>query len=59
MGEFSPNFDLKNMISIYPKKFLAPKNGSNSPDFTKKKSKSIEFYDRFQWVAKNKEGSFL
>jgi hypothetical protein len=31
-GEFSPNFDLKNMISPYTKDFSWKKN-PNSPDF--------------------------
>jgi hypothetical protein len=33
-GVFSPNFDLKNMISTYTKDFLwEKKNPPNSPDF--------------------------
>jgi hypothetical protein len=34
-GEFSPNFDLKIMISTYTKNF-SPKNGYIEPDFRKK-----------------------
>ncbi len=32
-GEFSPNFDLKNMISTYPQDFAWKKYNTNSPDF--------------------------
>jgi hypothetical protein len=35
-GEFSPNFDLKNMNSTYTKD-LWKNNGPNSPDFKEKK----------------------
>jgi hypothetical protein len=53
LGEISPNFDLKNMVSTYTKdfnKFLKKvawkkKKGRNSPDFHSKKiPKSPEFY---------------
>jgi hypothetical protein len=37
-GDFSPNFDLKNIILTYTKKNLMGKeNGPNSPDFELKK----------------------
>jgi hypothetical protein len=35
-GEFSPNFDLKNMISTYTKDLSWKKNDLNSPDFREK-----------------------
>jgi hypothetical protein len=34
------------------------KEGPNSPDFKEKKSKSPDFDDKFQWVAKNIERFF-
>jgi hypothetical protein len=36
-GEFSPNFDLKNMNSTYTKEFSWQNNGPNSLDFKEKK----------------------
>jgi hypothetical protein len=36
-GEFSPNFDLKIMISSYTKDFSWEKNGPTLPDFEFKK----------------------
>jgi hypothetical protein len=47
-GEFSPNFDLKNMISTYTKDFSMEKKCPNSP----------ESYDNFQKVAKNIKGYY-
>jgi hypothetical protein len=35
-GEFSSNFDLKNMISTNTKDFFHGENDSNSPDFKEK-----------------------
>jgi hypothetical protein len=36
------------------KKKFDEKNGSNSPNFEKKKLKSPDFYNKFQLVAKNR-----
>jgi len=41
-GEFSPNFDLKNMISTSTKDFSPKKKDLNSPE------KLPDFYDKFQ-----------
>jgi hypothetical protein len=55
-GEFSPNLDLKNMISTYIKDFHG-KNGPNSPDFEFLKLQIARvIYDNFQKVAKNIKG---
>jgi hypothetical protein len=44
IGEFSPNFDLENIVSSYRKGFLnGKKNGLNSPDFEEKSLKSPVF----------------
>jgi hypothetical protein len=45
----------KNLISTYTKDF-SWKNGPISPDFEFFFSKSPDFYDKLQWVAKNIEG---
>jgi hypothetical protein len=38
IGEFSPNFDLKDIISTYTKDFFhLKKNGKKLPAFSKKK----------------------
>ncbi len=48
-GEFSPNFDLKNMISTYPQDFAWKKYNTNSPDFQEFFFLSpYFFYDKFQ-----------
>jgi hypothetical protein len=39
IGEFSPNFDLKNMILIYLNKWFLMENGPNSPSFKEKNFK--------------------
>jgi hypothetical protein len=36
-GKFSPNFNVKNMISTYTKDFSWEKSGPNSPNFKLKK----------------------
>ncbi len=55
-GEFLPKFDLKNMLSTYAKDFswkILPKFARFQKE---KNSKSPDFYDKFQYVAKNIEG---
>jgi hypothetical protein len=47
-----PNFDLKNMISTKTKG-LSRKKWINSQDFEQKNFKLLDFYDKFQQVARN------
>ncbi len=53
IGEFSPNFDLKNMISTYRKDFSLVKNGPKIHQFTNSKQFQIArvLFDNFQKVA--------
>jgi hypothetical protein len=51
-AEISPNFDLKNMNSTFTKDF-SMKKMAQIHQISKKKSKSPDFYDEFQQVAKN------
>jgi hypothetical protein len=46
IGEFSSNFDLKNMISTFTKGF-SKKNGPNLLDFHNFFFKLLDFYDKF------------
>ncbi len=55
-GEFSPNFDLKNMISTYTKDFSWKKKRPKFADFEDVFNKSPDFYNKFQQVAKNMKG---
>jgi hypothetical protein len=47
-GKFSPNFELKNMVSTYTKEFFMKKKSKISRFWKKKNSKSQDFYDMFQ-----------
>jgi hypothetical protein len=58
-GEISQNFDLKNMISTYSKDFPWKKKAKFARFLNKKVSRSPGFYDEFQYVAQNIEGSCL
>jgi len=53
-GEFSPTFDLINMISLLS--IFQGKYDPNLSDFKFKISKSPESYHNFQKVVKNREG---
>jgi hypothetical protein len=56
LGEISPNFNLKNMISTYAKDFAWKKMTQIHQIKNKIKSKSPDFYDKFQKVANNIKG---
>ncbi len=48
IGEFSPNFDLENMISTSASDFFMEGNSPNLPNFEKEKNlKSPKLYDKF------------
>jgi hypothetical protein len=55
-GEFSPNFDLKSMISSYKRIFHGKKMAQLCQISNLKNFKSLASYDNFQKVAKSVEG---
>jgi hypothetical protein len=55
-GKFSPNFDLKNMITTYTKEFSQEKWPKFARFLNNFFPKLPESYDDFQKVAKNIEG---
>ncbi len=60
IGEFLQKFNLKNVISINTKGFFMGKIVQIFQfSKKKKKSKSPDFYNKFQYVAKNIEGSWF
>ncbi len=57
MGWNLDKFQLENVISTYMQRIFCRKNDPNLPDCEgKKNSKSPNFYNKFQQVAKNIEG---
>jgi hypothetical protein len=54
-GEVLPNYELKNMLSTNAKDFSWEKLAQNLSDIEELFFKSLDFYDKFQWVAKNIE----
>jgi len=59
IGEFSPNFELENIISRYRKGFFVGTKMAQIRKFLKKKGSNRHFFnDKFQDVANNIEGCF-
>ncbi len=58
--KFSPNLNLKNMISTYTKKKIIKKNGPNSLVFKERTFQIIKkIYDKLQQIAKNIKGFYF